>query len=853
MSRPPSRRPRRLALAILTGALVVMAAAWVALTIVLPPARVQEIVRRQVSTALAREVRFAGASVGILPLVRLTVREPALAEPGGFGRGAAFQARSLHLDLDAWALLRGRTVVRRLVFDEPSLHLVLREDGTTNLDSLARSVESGRAARKPMDFDVRELAIRNGRILVDDLPARRRTTFGIESKLELSSAQSGTRFATSGTTTLSELAIGALSASRRSELNQGLAKLRWRIEHRGVFDQTRKRLALERLTVALGAAEVRLEGVVDEPGPKANLALRVRGNRVDLGDVLDYLAVADAKALRDIQGDGELEFDLTVRGRLAPGRLPAITGHLRVARGSFRYPGAPAGVEGLAFHARFAPDSLRIPDLRARVSGQPVQAQLAVTRFADPWVVFAVQGDVDLAVIGPLVAPKDTKLGGHAALNVSGRGRSRDPGSVALAGRARLRGVTVESKQLPKRIERLEGDIQFSPQRAEVSGLSARAGRSSFTLDATVTRPLALLANPKPESGEPVPPAGVDFSLRSPYLDLKELLPATPGAPLVPNATGGGRVEIAQLKNQKLDVADVLARVTLEPGIVSVPEFTLQGYGGTVAGNARIDLTNPKQPDFSFKAEAQKVQAGDVLATWTGAKDFVRGVLDMDINLSGEGADRNAVLGTLTAAGLALFADGQIGPGPVLEGIARATRIEKIKDLRFKDLKLPFRVERGRVITDEATIDGPYGKWVTSGGVSFEGALDYAVSITLSPEVVDRLGGRASAAAMALADGKGNLLLDLRVTGTAKSPRVALDGASMRNRLLGKASDALEEQKQKLQDELRAALEAREKAVRDSVRGELDRRKKALEDSLKRRARDILQGFFREPKDTTGP
>src|SRR5262245_64320088 len=111
---------------------------WLVLVIAFPPPRVRAIVQAQLAGALAREVRYDDARIGLWPPVRLTVAGPALAEPGGFAQGAAFRARSVHLDLDVGALFGRRMVVRRLVLDGPQIHLVLRPDGTTNFDNVMK-------------------------------------------------------------------------------------------------------------------------------------------------------------------------------------------------------------------------------------------------------------------------------------------------------------------------------------------------------------------------------------------------------------------------------------------------------------------------------------------------------------------------------------------------------------------------------------------------------------------------------------------------------------------------------------------------------------------------------------------
>jgi hypothetical protein len=409
--------------------------------------------------------------------------------------------------------------------------------------------------------------------------------------------------------------------------------------------------------------------------------------------------------------------------------------------------------------------------------------------------------------------------------------------------------VTVETPQLPKKIDRLDADIEFATSQAKVRGFSMKAGQSSVTLDATVTHPLALMG----KIGK-VDPAGVDFTLRSPYLDLTELLPVTPGSPVLPNARGKGTVAIDRLKNQKLDVSKVSATLGLTPGVLEVPSYALHGYGGDVKGTARFDLTNPAVPAFNVKAKIDTVEADALLSAWTPARGWLHGALDTDMNLSGAGTTPDALKRSLSAAGLALVSNGSLGPGPALQAVATTLGMPSFKEIHFRDLKMPFRVEQGRVITDPVTLEGKTGKWQLVGGVGFDGRLDYAVSVTLPPDVVSKLDGGAAFASRALADAQGNVLVDFKVSGPAKAPRVQLDSKAMRDRLAGKLSQALVEQRSKLEEEAKAALLDQQQATTDSARRALAQSQKALGDSLKRRAKDLFKGFFGgggAAKDTT--
>ncbi len=868
----PNRRGLPPWAAILVALVAIVAIAQVALMVLFPPAKVRALVQDQLRSALARDVRFADASLGIWPPVRLTVRKLELAEPGGFERGAAFSTDAVNLDLDVFALLSKKVRVNTLALEKPAIHLLLRADGTTNFDSLGAPPRPGAAQGPAMDLELKTFAIHGGRVLVDDLKGGKRTAFDLETKTGLVVEGNGQRIGTTGHTEITGLAFGPLTATRLADLNQGLAKLVFRFEHAGKFDAPSKRLALEKLALQLDRTQVGLSGLVDDVGPHARFDLRAQADHLDFGQVLAWVAVADAPAVKGLSGSGTMAFDLKIRGAApAPGTaaaLPAIAGWLRVQDGAFQYAGAPADVKQLAFEARFAPDSVGVPDLRAIVAGQPVRAQFAAQRFADPLVRFAVQGNVDLAAVSPLLAQQTgdakTKLTGRVDLDVRGSGRAKDPGSLALDGRADLHGVGVSKPDLPKPIENVNGTVLLSPQRAAVQHLTAKAGQSSFTLDANVTRPLALMA--KPDS---VPPAGVDFDFRSPYLDLAELLPTTPGAPFLPNAKGGGKVAIDRLKQGKLDVTKVAAQIALTPAALESPAFSLAGYGGTVTGSAQFDLHDTAKPVYAVKAKVAGAKADDLLSAWTPAKGLLQGTIDTNIDFSGRGQTPDDVKRSLTLVGLASLLQGQLGPGPALTALSEYVKIPQLKEVKFKDLKLPMRIVQGRLVTDPVTMNGSSGDWVLSGAVGFDGSLDYAVSVTLPPDAVAALQARSALAAGALADDQGRMLLDLRVTGTAKSPRIAWDTQAMRARLAGKASQAIAEQRAKLETQAKQA----EAQAKQAAAAELAKRLglahdstatapalpsvQATKDSLRKAAGGLLNGFFGKrnpppaPADTT--
>jgi hypothetical protein len=248
---------------------------------------------------------------------------------------------------------------------------------------------------------------------------------------------------------------------------------------------------------------------------------------------------------------------------------------------------------------------------------------------------------------------------------------------------------------------------------------------------------------------------------------------------------------------------------------------------------------------FALNAAVNNVDADDILSVWTAANGLIHGTLNSNIELSGDGMTANDLARSLTAVGLAGIANGTFGPGPTLEKIAAFTSIPQFKELRVRDGTFPFAVEQGRVSFREVRFDGPTGDWRVAGSVGFDGTLDYAVSTTLPADLVNQLGSAGAIAAGALKDPNGQLLIDLRVTGPAKSPKVSWDKSAMLDRLMGRNSQALREKGAQLGVEALQALGARGGGTPDSSLADYQARLKAMADSLKKlKGKDILKNLF---------
>ena len=136
-----------------------------------------------------------------------------------------------------------------------------------------------------------------------------------------------------------------------------------------------------------------------------------------------------------------------------------------------------------------------------------------------------------------------------------------------------------------------------------------------------------------------------------------------------------------------------------------------------------------------------------------------------------------------------------------------AMNLGEEKTIPFNDLVTSFRVEDGKLRTDELVLLGANANWKVGGAVSFAGELDYHVEVELNEQLSDRyrqrIGGEL---ADALAGTSGRLTIDLKVTGPATQPNVAPDMQKMSARIAqhykAKVKEELDEEKDEIVNKL---------------------------------------------------
>jgi hypothetical protein len=396
----------------------------------------------------------------------------------------------------------------------------------------------------------------------------------------------------------------------------------------------------------------------------------------------------------------------------------------------------------------------------------------------------------------------------------------------AAAGDAGASGQGAVSHAVPLRVSSLKAKAELSgPDVKNVSG-ECRIGSSPFTFGASMLNimpaasELALVAKKMQEStsGKPVADLGLllDRMVNVPVvrLDVKgrsfDARPfETPGSSAkeeegggesgkaqqapVPAGTkgGGGAGAVLLLKNTaftaKLDsivtreaiITGFEAKGTVRDGRLRIDPATFSYAGGKGTTVVNSDLRSQSRMETKVDLSVEQVEAGQALATLHHLGGLVQGRFSVKSNATlVTGAGINPLM-FLSAAGSALSSKGTVNVENFIQPLATIQGLDftQFKTFDFSEWSGDFFVKDGRFFSDNWKINSSKGAWSIKGSFGFDGSLDYAVHLVVPPGVQAQMKGIESykSAMDLMRDASGNLVLDIRVGGSAKHPSTSLD------------------------------------------------------------------------------
>lgn len=284
-----------------------------------------------------------------------------------------------------------------------------------------------------------------------------------------------------------------------------------------------------------------------------------------------------------------------------------------------------------------------------------------------------------------------------------------------------------------------------------------------------------------------------------------------------------GTANIKQVLYRGLAIDRLTARYRLENNVLQLEDMTGQVAGGAFNNSANIDLGR-KGFAYRAKLKTQGIQADPLVSAFAPkATGTVFGLLNLDLDLAGQGTEFSVLRNYLTGQGELQLQEGRLTGSNLVKGLADFLALPELSVMGFDQADGRFAIRNGRVDLTSTLVSQDL-RLAPQGDVGLDGSLDLALDLRLSPDLTDKLGSSGRFAQLLVdADGWGQV--PLKIKGSVIKPRFALDSALIKGALQQKAQQKLQE---KLQEKLFGDKEATEQGE-DAE----DKEKKLLEGVIK--------------------
>ena len=756
---------------------------------------------------------------------------------------------------------------------------------------------SSQLASSPVDIQLRELLVRNGRVCIYDPDGKPFVVLsGVTERLSAEAMAEG-HVRLEGETTIDTLRVHLPAGT----LGRGISlQLRKRL----AFDARADLLTISQATLQMGDLPVALTGQVAEVSTGTPVAdLRLEGGPASIGNLLGYLPDAMFPEMEGMRSEGTLSLVAIIRGALAPqsgtgaelaetsgGLIPEFTLDLTLSEGRIQHPMLPAPVEEVTLQLHADPDTIEITEFAARSGESRLRVRATVTNYRTrPRLVVELDADVDLSDIAALQPPQDSlQLGGRAVAQLVVSGAVDDPTGVSPAGSStaltpvgtiRLIGAAATTPQLPVALQNLSGLITLRERELLIQNLQGNLGASDLRLNGTVANYTAL----SPQAAN-AGVATIDLDLHSKRLDLDELMPppgqagasprmadvgsqagstrdageAVPPAALLACLEGRIALHVDELKINRAVARRARGTVQLDRGVINLDGVGLEAFGGQLAAKGAVDYRRPESPHFDVQMQLQQIQAGQLysyandLNRFGRLGGFLSGEIDVTVKMSGDLNDSLGLnLETFSSTGNMQTRSASITGHPLQEALVAFLKAPQLGKLAVSDWQQPFDIQNGRVVVDGMRLKADQVELSATGWQSIDGALALSVELLLPRELSGDLRAKLpSELVPILFDGSGNrILVPLEISGRLPRPKVSLSMDKLREGARQRAEQRLAAERERLQqevlDQAGELLEDLLGADQDSA-AQADQEQKSKQ--VEKKVKDLLKNLFRKKK-----
>ncbi|MDR1633015.1 MAG: AsmA family protein [Dysgonamonadaceae bacterium] len=558
-------------------------------------------------------------------------------------------------------------------------------------------------------------------------------------------------------------------------------------------DLKNMRFTLAENTFQLNEIKGSIEGWVALPDENnTDMDIRLKAPEIQFKDILSLIPAIYSNNFKNVRAAGNVTLDASAKGIMNEEVIPSFNVKLGIDNAYFQYPGMSKSVANIGANIHtFNPGGLAdntvvdISKFHFEMGGNPFDLNLHIScPVSDPDFRLSALGKLNLGDVKEIYPLEDMELSGNLDANLQLATRmsyieKEQYDKINASGVLNIKQMLIKSKE-GKDIQINSANLAFSPRYVDLSAFSAQIGRNDIAGTGRLENFIPYFLKDETLKGT--------LSVNSNYLNLNDFM-SEEAAPSSKDTTAIGVIEIPknidfvmngnfkQVLFDKMDMRDVAGQITVRDGKAGMKNLSMLALSGKLNVSGYYDTgKNPQQPEVSLDLDIKEASFAQTFSTFVTIQKLAPVFENLTGNYSTQlqlksplGTDFMPVLSAIDANGLLSSDNVEISNNPVLSGLAAALKNESLKDLKIKDLKLPFSINDGRVTTKPFDVNFGSGVMNLQGSTGLDQSIDYLANVNLSGKLTNNYLNN----------------VNVKIGGTFQNPKFSVDMKSAANEILG--------------------------------------------------------------------
>jgi uncharacterized membrane protein len=383
---------------------------------------------------------------------------------------------------------------------------------------------------------------------------------------------------------------------------------------------------------------------------------------------------------------------------------------------------------------------------------------------------------------------ENVKLKGGLDIEVAVKGRAKNP---SYDGRFSIKNGFVDGIGLAKPISNLMLSGKFETNTARIDKCGGSIGKSDFSFSGKVTN-----------FSKPV----IDIHNVSHLIDLDEIIPAPEkrktqtgkAAPI----TLKGTTKIDRFVGADMEFMNINTAFNYTEAVIDLKNCSADAFDGQVYFDLYYNANSPEP--YRINTRMTSISTKKILKRFLNF-DNLEGKLNGISNFQGRGFTKNDVLTNLSSSGNIKITKGVFRNFTFFTKLLAWLGMKTYEVVNFNDFVVDFSIDKGTVKVRDWALSSEVGEFLLNGTIGLNGNINLGIAVTLIKKYSDIVKKYHGEWIFPI-DSKGQATIDIKATGSFKSPTFTLDKDKIKQRIKGKVKNEFENKKKEWETKIKNLL-----------------------------------------------